>query len=386
LHQNQFLALTLDQIQIFHFLEKAMRKYHLLLLEPYDTGSHAAWLRGYQRASRHDVRLLTLPGAWWQWRMQGGAISLARLFMESDLRPDLIIASDMLDLTTFLALTRPRTAHLRTAVYFHENQLTYPPGPRIKRDLKLGFINYASALSADWAYFNSAFHRTAFLEELPRLLRHYPDYNELQTVGQIAAKSSVLPVGMDLARFDAYTAPKPTHRPVILWNHRWEYDKGPEVFLKVLFKLADSGVDFGVILAGEKVSHTDTLFESARERLGARVLHFGYAPDFPTYARLLWAATHAVSTAYQDFFGISTCEAIYCGCVPILPRRLNYPDLIPTAYHGMCLYNEGELFGALLAAFGQTAPPALREHVAGFDWGQLAPHYDATFEGLIEAP
>src|SRR5438093_8004810 len=121
----------------------------IVLLEPYDSGSHAAWLRGYQRHSRHHIDILSLPGQWWQWRMQGGAVTLARLFLDSGLSPDLIVASDMLDLTTFLALTREKTAHVPTAVYFHENQLTYPPGPRQKRDLHYGFINYASALAAN---------------------------------------------------------------------------------------------------------------------------------------------------------------------------------------------------------------------------------------------
>ncbi len=104
----------------------------LLLIEPYDTGSHAVWLRGYQRHSAHDVRLLTLEGKFWQWRMLGGAVTLAEQFLALDERPDLIVASDMLDLTTFLALTRPVTAHMPVAVYFHENQLTYPGGPRQK--------------------------------------------------------------------------------------------------------------------------------------------------------------------------------------------------------------------------------------------------------------
>src|SRR5262245_56200403 len=151
----------------------------ILFLEPYDTGSHAAWMRGYARHSAHHVKILSLPGEWWQWRMQGGAVSLARLFNASELTPDLIVASDMLDLTTFLALTRARTAFTPTVMYFHENQLTYPPGPRIKQDLKLGFINYASALAADAVYFNSQFHQWTFLDELPRLLKHYRDHNEL---------------------------------------------------------------------------------------------------------------------------------------------------------------------------------------------------------------
>src|SRR5262245_53469502 len=97
----------------------------IVLLEPYDTGSHAAWMRGYQHYSAHQVEILSLSGQWWQWRMQGGAVTLARLLTESALSPDLIVASDMLDLTTFLALTRTRTMNTPTVVYFHENQLTY---------------------------------------------------------------------------------------------------------------------------------------------------------------------------------------------------------------------------------------------------------------------
>jgi glycosyltransferase involved in cell wall biosynthesis len=340
-------------------------------------------LRGYQQHSAHQVHILSLPAQGWQWRMQGGAVTLARQFMESGLAPDLIVASDMLDLTTFLALTRPRTAHTPAAVYFHENQLTYPPGPRIKHDLKLGFINYASALAADAVFFNSDFHRGAFLEELPRLLKHYPDYNELETVEIIGAKSSVLLVGVDLSGLDAF-APKPdAPRPCIVWAHRWEYDKNPEAFFRALDKLTAEGADFDVIVAGEAFGKPQELFEVARQRLGARALHFGYAPDRATYARLLWRATHAVSTAFQDFFGISMVEAIHCGCLPIMPRRLNYPALVPPEHHGVCLYDEGELAAALRRTLAMSAPPALREHVARFDWQALAPVYDVAFEAVI---
>ncbi|MBI5957993.1 MAG: DUF3524 domain-containing protein, partial [Chloroflexi bacterium] len=85
---------------------------YILLLEPYDTGSHAAWMRGYQAHSVHEVHLLSLEGQYWQWRMLGGAVPLAERFLASGLRPDLIVASDMLDLTSFLALTRPLTAQI----------------------------------------------------------------------------------------------------------------------------------------------------------------------------------------------------------------------------------------------------------------------------------
>jgi len=356
----------------------------ILFLEPYDTGSHAAWMHGYQQHSAHHVDILSLPGNWWQWRMHGGAISLARLFLDSTLNPDLIVASDMLDLTTFLALTRTRTAHTPTAVYFHENQLTYPPGPRQKRDLHLGFINYASALTADAVFFNSGYHQWAFLDELPRLLKHYPDYNELPTIEAIRAKSRVLPLGIDLRRFDAF-GPKPAPPiPIILWNHRWEYDKNPVAFFNALYKLAEQGLNFKVIIVGENTRQQTEEFDEARERLGDRIIHYGYAPDFATYARLLWQATMVVSCAWQDFFGVSVCEAIYCGCLPILPRRLNYPALIPPAYHDLCLYLEGGVAAAIAHHLHTPAPPELRAHVSQFDWSTMAGVYDTVFGEVID--
>ena len=41
--------------------------------------------------------------------MHGGAVTLANQFNEMAWTPDLIIATDMLDLTTFLSLTKKRS-------------------------------------------------------------------------------------------------------------------------------------------------------------------------------------------------------------------------------------------------------------------------------------
>ena len=99
----------------------------ILIVEPYFTGSHASWAEGYVCNSRHEVEILKLSGAYWKWRMHGGAVTLARQFLDSGKRPpDVILATDMLDVTTFQALTRSVTANTPFAMYFHENQLTYP--------------------------------------------------------------------------------------------------------------------------------------------------------------------------------------------------------------------------------------------------------------------
>ena len=79
---------------------------NICLLSPYHGGSHKAWAQGYREHSRHRIRLLTLPPRFWKWRMHGGAITLARTFLENAESPDLILSTDMLDLSLFLGSTR----------------------------------------------------------------------------------------------------------------------------------------------------------------------------------------------------------------------------------------------------------------------------------------
>lgn len=358
---------------------------NLWLVEPYYTGSHQAWADGYQAHSRHAVRLLTLPGRFWKWRMLGGAVTLARLAQELDPPPDLILASDMLNLPVFLTLAGERLTGVPVALYFHENQLTYPLPPDQKRDLHYGFINAVSALRADALFFNSAYHQDAFLDELPRLLKHFPDYPELWAVAALRRKAQVLPLGLDLARLDAHRpAESHTGRPLLLWNHRWEYDKDPETFFRAVYTLAEEGLDFGLILLGESLRNRPDEFLAARRRLPDRIVHFGYAEAAADYARLLWQADVVVSTARHEFFGAAVVEACYCGCFPVLPHCLSYPELLPPEYHTACLYTgfEGLLdrLRYAITHIQEIRRLSWREPMARFDWPQMAPRYDELLE------
>jgi glycosyltransferase involved in cell wall biosynthesis len=354
---------------------------NIWLLEPYYGGSHKAWADGYQAHSRHRVRLLTLPGRFWKWRMEGGAVTLARRALALEEEADLIVASDMLNVPVFAALGGERLAQAPVALYFHENQLTYPLQPGEKRDLHYGFINVTSGLRADALFFNSAYHLDAFYDELPRLLKHFPDYNELWTVERLSERSEVLPLGLDLARLDAHRPAQPrAGRPVLVWNHRWEYDKDPGTFFRAVYELAAEGLDFRLILLGESFRNQPVEFLEARERLPERIAHFGYAEDQAQYARLLWQGDVIVSTALHEFFGAAVVEACYCHCFPILPDRLSYPELLPAASHEACLYQD---YDGLLARLRhallnveETRSRSLRAEVARYDWSQMAPEYD----------
>jgi len=358
----------------------------ILLVEPYFGGSHRAWAEGYASHTVHDVSLLTHPARFWKWRMQGGAVTLAEQARELPRRPDLILASDMLNVPAFLALTRDVFHGVPTLLYCHENQLTYPVPPGEKRDLTYGMINWLSMLAVDEVYFNSQYHRDDWFGALPNMLKHFPDQSHLHRVDEVRRKSRVLPVGCDLRRLDG---DGPVHDveapPLILWNQRWEYDKQPELLFEALYELADAGVAFRVALAGKSHRQSAPEFEEARRRLGGRVVHFGFAEE-GAYASLLRRADVVVSTAIHEFFGVSMVEAVYARCFPVLPRRLSYPELIPKEHHAACLYSgfEGLLRRLRWAVEhvqdARRIAELLRTSVRRFDWRILAPTYDEILE------
>ncbi|MBE2198020.1 MAG: DUF3524 domain-containing protein [Anaerolinea sp.] len=368
------------------------------LISPYHGGSHRAWAEGLQAFTQHDVTLLTLPARFWKWRMHGGAVTLARRFLAQEQRPDVILTTDMLDVTTFLALTRPFTAHTPIALYMHENQLTYPLSANPnegamrrqhgERDLHYAFVNYASMLAADVVLFNSQFHLDSWLHALPRFLRRYPEFNELNSVETVRQKSRVLPVGVDFGRLEMGEEGR-SQSPLVLWNQRWEYDKNPTMFFEALFTLADEGIPFQVALCGEQFGKRPSIFAEAVARLGERLIHIGYAqPDH--YRQLLWTADVTVSTAHHEFFGISVLEAIYCHTFPILPHRLSYPELIPESYHWRCLYeDEAGLLPRLRWALQQREAARqiageLATAVAGYGWSHMSARYDDVLAQLVE--
>ena len=374
----------------------------ITIISPYHGGSHQAWAEGIRTHSKHQIQLLTMPARFWKWRMHGAALTLARRFLEDNVRPDLIVATDMLDLTTFLAMTRRQIVDTPSLLYMHENQLTYPlpddgrTGPMRRqmgeRDRHYAFINIASMLAADRVLFNSHYHRKSFFATLPSFLKHFPEYNELGSIKELQKKSAVLHVGIDLRRLDdlahpidsALDSPQP---PLILWNQRWEYDKNPEDFFQALIDLADEGYQFRVALCGQQYGKRPPAFDEGLERLSEKVVHVGFAAA-EQYRRLLQDAGIVISTAHHEFFGISIIEAIYAGVFPILPDRLSYPELLPKEAHSRCLYNsQEELLERLRwAIYNHQQATALAQRLAPvmnrFDWLQMQPKYDRLFSAV----
>ena len=354
----------------------------ILIIEPFLTGSHRSWVAGYQKYSSHEINILSLPGRFWKWRMHGGAITMAKRYVKSKFKPDLILVTDMLNLPVFqslIELTCP------IAIYFHENQFTYPWSPmdadvKLNRDKHYGYINYSSALSADQVYFNSQFHLDSFFIGLEKFLRQFPDYREMKNIETIKEKSSILHLGLDLHKFDLCSTKNNSDLPLILWNHRWEHDKNPETFFNILENLSMKGAEFQLAVLGQEFKRELPCFTNAKKSLKKHIVQFGFIQSFEDYAKWLWKADILPVTSNQDFFGGSIMEAVYCKTIPLLPSRLTYPELFHIDNNPQLFYeDESDLLEKLTIAvqdISELRQDNYQKIAEKYSWSNMVEIYD----------
>ena len=330
--------------------------------------------------------MLTLPGKHWKWRMHGAAITMAEMVNQWNGDYDLILASDMIDLSVFKCLLKSQKP---IYLYFHENQLTYPwsktdPDPQLKRDHHYGWINYTSCLVADKVIFNSNYNRSSFFSAIEDLVKRMPDFNHID-LESLKNKSSVLPIGIEI---DGEINKSKRNPPTILWNHRWEYDKNPELFFNSLFKLDEEEIDFKLIVCGENYDQSPPIFEEARNLLKSKMIHFGYARDESSYKDLLTLADIYPVTSNQDFFGISVLEAIAAGAEPLLPYKLAYPEHFPDPKFDYIFYKKETEYYPLLKKLilNKTKETLPCQYIRSkYPWNKVIKLYDQFFEQILDS-
>lgn len=368
---------------------------NILAVEPFYSGSHKAFLKGLQQHSEHNIIPISLSYKGRKWKMHGDSVLLAGMAGEVEQPIDLLFISSMTNLPAFLALTNPRFASVPKVMYMHENQFTQPMPEGEERDLTYCYINYLSMLTADRLIFSSEFHKNDFLRALPGFLENYPDDKHYSTLESIARKSHILYPGLDLKRFDAQPDTRASNKnPVIVWNQRWQFDRNPAMFFRVLNRLNDIDLTFDLILAGDTQHEKPEEFEKAGKRYGRHITHFGYVENKESYSKLLHSGDIVVSTATYEFFCVALMEAIYCGCHPLVPNRLHYPELIPESLHSPLLHapvlyeTEDDLFHYLkdlLTGVNQPLPKASLQNInKHLDWTKRIDAFDTMFEECSE--
>ena len=369
------------------------QRIEILVVEPYLTASHKHWANLLQKHLPFQVNILSLPGRHWKWRMHYGGLHLAQLLDKQSCSPDIIITSEMMDLALFKAASRA-LGDIPILLYWHEHQIGYPSSKadqdvHLRRDHHYGFINFTSAWVADRLIFNSPYHQKDFFARLTPFLQQFPDSISDHDLRRIKVKSTVIEPGIDTSQLKMHRIRSSTDAPIILWNHRWEYDKNPELFFKVLKKMKTKQVPFKLVLLGPTPAKLPTYLEEARHLFADNILHFGYLSSCESYCEWMWKADVVISTSIQDFWGISVAEALFCECLPLLPNRLSFPDLLPADLHDKYLYqDEDDLVTKLMALLTATENyqediPALTQHVHQYDIQRLVPKYLELFREVM---
>ena len=314
--------------------------------------------------------------------MRLGAPFFARAVAEDLAGARAIFCSSFLDVAAFRGLLPPEGHRLPVFVYFHENQFAYPVRVHDERDFHFALTNITTALAADSVAFNSAYNLDTLVAGYRDLARKCDDMEVAGVEETIRAKSRVLFPGIDFHAIDAAGEGEDAGggaAPLIIWNHRWEHDKGPEIFFTTLYRLQERGVGFRLAVAGQSFVRQPGVFAEARERLAGRIVHFGTVAGRENYARLLASADVVVSTAGHEFYGISVIEAVRAGCRPLLPDRLSYPGLFPAEF----LYADNDLDQALVRALeqGRLGRREGRRLTERFSWEEMGPLFAAWLKG-----
>ncbi|XP_054871599.1 glycosyltransferase-like domain-containing protein 1 isoform X1 [Amphiprion ocellaris] len=403
----------------------------VLLVEAFYGGSHKQ-LIDLLKENFDGCSVFTLPAKKWHWRARTAALYFSQTI---PVCPSyrVLFSSSVLNLCELVAL-RPDLALLKKVLYFHENQLVYPVRKDQERDFQYGYNQVLSCLVSDVVLFNSSFNMESFLSSIPSFMKKIPDHRPKDLDHLIRPKCVVLnyPVRFpDVSRllpkhkllrwsanvndqkpvsdqdphqstYEPTTDPlqstsgptrdldpageaadqvKPLH---IVWPHRWEHDKNPELFFNTLLKLKERRLDFHLSVLGETFTDVPEIFSEARRLLDSHILNWGYLSSKDDYLQVLCQADVVVSTANHEFFGVAMLEAVHCGCYPLCPKALVYPEIFPAQY----LYSTPEQLCKRLQGLCRR-PDVARRHVvtvdtSSYSWAALQPRFQTLLaaEGL----
>ena len=384
-------------------MKEPLMNYRILLLSAYDAMSHKMWRgRLLEMFPEHTWTQLVLPPRHFNWRIRGNSLQWA--LNEKDLLNqdyDLLIATSMVDLSSLRGFL-PRIAQLPTLLYFHENQFVYPLGSKQRsNNVEPQLVPLYSALCADAIVFNSTYNRSTFLQGAKELLKKLPDQLSPELLERIE-KSEIIPVPLEEFSFEPVTTAMLENSKQILdvvWNHRWEYDKGPKLLLSLAQAILTQRLPIRLHVVGQQFRSSPAEFKKIAALLEQHAAalaidqgSFGFVENREGYISLLRRCDVVLSTAEHDFQGLAIQEACTLRCTPLVPDALVYPEYIDSEF----LYPFNESSGDEANCAGilkqlQDWQSMLTKNIAlprvtldGFSQKTLRPKYAELLERLFE--
>ena len=302
--------------------------------------------------------------------------------------PRIVLATDMLDVPTWLGFVSREAAianrlnGAKLITYFHENQWMYPVSPDAREDHHFGYTNLLTALISDACWFNSRFHRDGFLDHSESFLRRMPDSIRDHDLERIRVQSRIIAPGFDPVVVTRNAREKESSLR-IGWVGRFEHDKRPDRFLELLNRIDQAGLDFKLVLLGER-GRSAVAVEELQRRFATRILHNGFESTEQGYWKRLAEIDVVVSTADHEFFGIGICEAIWAGALPVVPDDLSYPEFVPDSLRYRTLDEAVRIIRNYTEETRRTAQTEVcRNFVRPYHSNLIAERIDDAFEAVL---
>jgi len=332
------LILNAILANLFITLPSTTNKPKILLLSAYDAKSHQFWRKSLVKGlSCFDWTEIALADRYFSWRVRGNSLTFAYQYQELLNQPyDCLLATSMVDLSALRGFV-PQLAKIPNILYFHENQFAYPIDENSDRAsmnaINAQLTSIYSMLCADLLLFNSHYNRQTFIRGVKHLLKKLPDGVPKDLINGVSEKIRILPVPISkkISKQSPLMFKTAINEFEIIWNHRWEYDKQPEIFFDALKIVKAKGYTFKLHVLGQSFRQKPSCFEKAKEYFIDDILTWGYQ-SAEKYESILSQATLVISSANHDFQGLSMLQAIEQGCIPIAPNRLAYPEYIDPQY------------------------------------------------------
>ncbi|XP_016094263.1 glycosyltransferase-like domain-containing protein 1 isoform X2 [Sinocyclocheilus grahami] len=342
----------------------------VLLLEAFYGGSHKQ-LVDLLKESVEDCVSFTLPAKKWHWRARTSALYFMQAVPASS-SYRVLFTSSVLNLAELVAL-RPDLARLKKVLYFHENQLVYPVRKSQERDFQYGYNQILSCMVADVVVFNSAFNMKSFLSSISTFMKTMPDHRPKDLDRLIRPKCRVLHFPI---RFPDVTRFLPAHKrlrhslrcddihaPATQSHVQTSAPSCPELTI-------DSEPPEKIVnVAGPQQSLEPMSVTPCQETLQIQPMSRPCGDERGNLQPLHIVWPHR------------WLEAVHCGCYPLCPKALVYPEIVPATY----LYSTPEQLCKRLQDFCKR-PQLVRHHVTQvnlhtFSWDTLGD----SFRSLLGA-
>ena len=189
-------------------------------------------------------------------------------------------------------------------------------------------VSLYGALAADRLLFNSAWNRDSFLAGANRCWPGCPTGS-----AGIVDKLSAPGLGAAGAGGCRRAArQKPGERLQLVWNHRWEYDKGPGAVAGNRYRPL-SGARCRMHVVGQQFrEHLARVCRQVRDLLKANAEGgWGFVEHLADYLRVLSPGRRGTVHRLHDFQGLSVLEACRLGASPVVPDDLVYPEWFGSA-------------------------------------------------------